>query len=253
MRFISPTILVSLALLAGIATASSEVHINSLRRKRHVNRQLVDRSLVEQNVTARALEKRFSDARFTFYAAGLGACGKTNSGSDFIVALNSAQYNGGSHCFETITISVNGKTHSAEIVDECPGCPFGGLDFSEGLFQFFAPESVGVLTGSWNFGGSAAPPPPPPKPTTHTPPPPSPPKTTQHHTTSTLDPPATTHTSATPTSTSSDALQSSSQSPTTSSGATSTPAAVNNVEQMYLAFVQMGAIVMAAPGASGSN
>jgi hypothetical protein len=84
MRFISPTILVSLALLAGIATASSEVHINSLRRKRHVNRQLVDRSLVEQNVTARALEKRFSDARFTFYAAGLGACGKTNSGSDFV-------------------------------------------------------------------------------------------------------------------------------------------------------------------------
>ncbi|KJA27177.1 hypothetical protein HYPSUDRAFT_106555, partial [Hypholoma sublateritium FD-334 SS-4] len=91
----------------------------------------------------------FDGARFTFYAAGLGACGKTNSASDFIVALNSAQYDGGAHCFETITITVNGETQSAQIVDECPGCPFAGLDFSAGLFTAFAPESVGVLTGSW--------------------------------------------------------------------------------------------------------
>lgn len=84
MRFISSTIVMSLALLAGLATASSEAHLSSLRRKRHVNPQPVNRSSVEQNVTARALEKRFSDARFTFYAAGLGACGKTNSGSDFV-------------------------------------------------------------------------------------------------------------------------------------------------------------------------
>lgn len=30
------------------------------------------------------LAKRFEDCRFTYYAAGLGACGKTNSGSDFV-------------------------------------------------------------------------------------------------------------------------------------------------------------------------
>jgi hypothetical protein len=34
------------------------------------------------------LAKRFEDARFTFFDAGLGACGWRNVGSDFIVALN---------------------------------------------------------------------------------------------------------------------------------------------------------------------
>lgn len=35
-------------------------------------------------VTTRALERRFDNAKFTFYDAGLGACGKTNKGSDFV-------------------------------------------------------------------------------------------------------------------------------------------------------------------------
>ena len=60
---------------------------------------------------------------------------------------------------------------------QCPGCPWSGLDFSRGLFDFFAPESVGVLYGTWSFNSinpgpdpapAPAPPPPPP------PPPPSP-------------------------------------------------------------------------------
>jgi len=102
------------------------------------------------------LHKRFSNARFTFYDVGEGACGKTNSRDDFIVALNSAQYGSGypgPQCFKTITITANGKTTQATIMDECPGCPYGGLDMSRGLFDFFASESVGVLSGSWSFGG----------------------------------------------------------------------------------------------------
>ena len=63
---------------------------------------------------------------------------------------------------------------------KCPGCPYGGLDMSTGLFQFFAPLSVGVLYGSWVFdddsggggGGGNNPPPAPPPPTTHHDPPP---------------------------------------------------------------------------------
>ncbi|KAJ7582818.1 hypothetical protein C8J56DRAFT_894602 [Mycena floridula] len=44
-----------------------------------------------------------------------------NSGSDFIVALNSAQFGGGypgPNCFETITMTYNGKTTQAKIMDE---------------------------------------------------------------------------------------------------------------------------------------
>jgi outer membrane biosynthesis protein TonB len=71
-----------------------------------------------------------------------------------------------------ITMSYNGKTTKAQITDECPGCPYGGLDLSRGLFRFFAPESVGVLSGDWWFDGEgddkpAPPPPPPPPKTTH--------------------------------------------------------------------------------------
>ncbi|KAI5120564.1 hypothetical protein M0805_002514 [Coniferiporia weirii] len=99
----------------------------------------------------------FTNARFTFYDAGLGACGETNTASDFIVALNSQQYGNGEYCKKEIDITYNGKTHTATIMDDCPGCPYGGLDFSRGLFDYFADESVGVITGSWSFtDGSGA-------------------------------------------------------------------------------------------------
>ncbi|KAH7883618.1 RlpA-like double-psi beta-barrel-protein domain-containing protein-containing protein, partial [Phlebopus sp. FC_14] len=84
-----------------------------------------------------------------------GACGITNGPNDFIVALNSAQYDDGAHCFASITITVNGKTAQAQITDECPGCAYGGLDFSQGLFQYFAPLSQGELYGSWYYNSEA--------------------------------------------------------------------------------------------------
>ncbi|KAH8833550.1 RlpA-like double-psi beta-barrel-protein domain-containing protein-containing protein [Flagelloscypha sp. PMI_526] len=100
------------------------------------------------------LNKRFSGSRWTFYDAGLGACGKTNSRDDFIVALNSAQYGGGypgPQCFKKIKMTYKGKTATATIMDECPGCPFGGLDLTEGLFEFFDNKDKGVLSGEWSF------------------------------------------------------------------------------------------------------
>ncbi|PBK96703.1 hypothetical protein ARMGADRAFT_1163100 [Armillaria gallica] len=106
--------------------------------------------------------KRYDNARWTFYDVGLGACGTNSVASDFMVALNSQQYGGGypgPNCFQTITMTYNGKTTTATILDECPGCPYGGLDLSRGLFDFFADESAGVIYGTWNFGsgGGAAP------------------------------------------------------------------------------------------------
>ncbi|KAG2154879.1 RlpA-like double-psi beta-barrel-protein domain-containing protein-containing protein, partial [Suillus clintonianus] len=80
-----------------------------------------------------------------------GACGTFNNPGDFIVALNSCEFDGGSHCFQTITLTVNGMSTQAQITDECPGCPCGGLDLSQGLFEFFAPTSVGELSGSWIY------------------------------------------------------------------------------------------------------
>ncbi|KAI0303369.1 hypothetical protein B0F90DRAFT_1567958, partial [Multifurca ochricompacta] len=57
----------------------------------------------------------------------------------------------GPNCFKMISLTCNGKTTTAQIVDKCPGCGAGGLDLTEGLFQFFAPLSVGVLHCDWTF------------------------------------------------------------------------------------------------------
>jgi len=89
------------------------------------------------------------------------------------VALNVEQFGPGypgQYCFKSITIQYNGVTMQATITDkvrlvlafivcsyldvfleQCMGCPWGGLDFSRGLFDAFAPEAQGVLTGEWWF------------------------------------------------------------------------------------------------------
>ncbi|PVF95568.1 hypothetical protein CPB86DRAFT_569972 [Serendipita vermifera] len=111
-------------------------------------------------VSAAPLQKR-TPGRATWYHVGLGACGDYNGPSDFIVALNTAQFNTGTYpstqCNRGITIHYNGKSAHATIKDECPmennGCPYGGLDLSEGLFQYFEPTGTGEFYMEWEFDG----------------------------------------------------------------------------------------------------
>lgn len=163
MRLTASSALVG-ALLACAASVSAGSH-NARHNKRH--HELAAREPkpepepvgekvgnITDSIVGHGLEKRGNDARFTFYDVGLGACGKTNVPSDFIVALNTPQYGGGSpgpQCFKMITISYGGKQTQAQIMDQCPGCPYRGLDFSRGLFDFFASESEGVIYGDWWF------------------------------------------------------------------------------------------------------
>ncbi|KAG1750083.1 hypothetical protein EDB19DRAFT_83708 [Suillus lakei] len=119
-----------------------------MQRGRH--QELAQRARGDVGIHKRA----FNNARFTFYDVGLGACGQHSSPGDFAVALNVAQYgqgHPGPQCFKSITISYGGKTAQATIMDECTGCPYGGLDFSTGLFSYFASENDDVLYGSWWF------------------------------------------------------------------------------------------------------
>lgn len=241
------TFIVSLVVL--VAAGNLEVKHKSAFSKRHtrgrVARELdspTNRSLTNDVavVGTRDLERRFEGVRFTYYDAGKGACGATNTNSDFIVALNAPQFGSGSYCFQMITIIVNGKTATAQITDECEGCPFAGLDFSRGLFDYFSSESAGVLTGSWYFGSTPA------------------------TTTSTYIPPTTTQapTPTTTTTTSSSSSYTTSSSPvsvysSTSSAANASPSASSSnnttsssvygvLEQFNSAFVNIGAIILAA-------
>ncbi|ODO03403.1 hypothetical protein L198_02250 [Cryptococcus wingfieldii CBS 7118] len=101
-----------------------------------------------------ALEKRRTtySGQATFYDVGLGACGGTNVATDYIVALNTAQYGSGypgPHCGKAITISYGGKQVGATIEDECPTCAYGALDMSTSLFLNFATENDGVFQMTW--------------------------------------------------------------------------------------------------------
>ncbi|KAG2157421.1 RlpA-like double-psi beta-barrel-protein domain-containing protein-containing protein [Suillus clintonianus] len=248
-------LLAQLSVLLPLALSWCSVSASNAHQvhRRHVKR-------LDSDLTVRAsgdvdmYKRDYPNSRFTYYADGLGACGSTNQPGDYIVALNSAQYQGGQNCYQTITITIGGLTTQAQIVDECPGCPFGGLDFSEGLFQFFAPLSSGVLYGTWSFGSAPAPAPAPsptstyqapilptivwqsPTPTTTwTPPPPS---------TTPSPSPTPSSTSATITSSSSSSFSTSTTSSSSSSSASSSASSTTTANSV----VESAGVVPASTG-----
>lgn len=103
----------------------------------------------------------YSGVDLTYYAPGLGSCGITSSDGDMIVAVAAStmhqSYSGNPNnnplCGKKISLTANGVTETATIVDTCPGCKGPtDLDLSPALFQKFADESVGVVTGaSWKL------------------------------------------------------------------------------------------------------
>jgi len=106
--------------------------------------------------------------RATWFVVGLGACGDYSQPSDFLVALNTAQYGGGypgPECFKSITIQYNGITQVATILDECPTCNYGDLDMSQGLFDSFTTPDVGEFQMVWWYNDGSDDP----APTTSTP------------------------------------------------------------------------------------
>jgi len=90
----------------------------------------------------------------TWFEVGLGACGFTDQDSDFIVALASPNWGGGSHCNQKlqITNSKNKRTQTATVRDLCPGCSSGDLDMSPSLFEALADDlGLGVFEMTWNY------------------------------------------------------------------------------------------------------
>ncbi|GAB1729402.1 hypothetical protein NU195Hw_Modified_149t1 [Hortaea werneckii] len=97
----------------------------------------------------------------THYSPGLGSCGWTSSSSENIVAIahgimdNGANPNNNPLCGQTITISYQGSTHQAKVVDTCPGCEDAAIDLSPSLFKAVAPNGDGRVHGvEWWFNSS---------------------------------------------------------------------------------------------------
>ncbi|EJD49797.1 hypothetical protein AURDEDRAFT_58927 [Auricularia subglabra TFB-10046 SS5] len=98
------------------------------------------------------LDKRVTHTgRVTWFKAGLGACGKRNTGSDLIVAISHLRWSGGNNCDQWMKITANGKTAYALTRDECMGCAVDAIDLSEAAFKKFYSTDKGVFTATWNF------------------------------------------------------------------------------------------------------
>jgi len=144
----------------------------------------LSRTAPENGVYDRVL-RRASNAKFTYYNAGLGACGQTNTDSDYIVAMSPVHWVDRNPCGEVITISYNGKSAQATVVDKCMGCTPEELDLTPALFQHFSSLDPGKIFGDWVWGSSGGTPEPPVETTTPRPPPPA---TTTSSTSTTVTP-----------------------------------------------------------------
>jgi len=89
----------------------------------------------------------------TYYEVGLGACGYTDSDSDYIVAISQNIYNSG-NCNQYMRIenTATGDVAYGQTRDKCMGCDSYAIDLSPSLFQALgASLDEGTITVSWNF------------------------------------------------------------------------------------------------------
>ncbi|KAF8997412.1 RlpA-like double-psi beta-barrel-protein domain-containing protein-containing protein [Cyathus striatus] len=114
---------------------------------------------------ASPVEERAADITgdATYYDAGLGACGITNTNADYIVAVSTKYfdtfpgYQGGNPnknplCGKNIRATYQGKSVTVKVTDRCGGCAYGDIDLTPTAFSKLAPLSVGRLHGvTWNL------------------------------------------------------------------------------------------------------
>ncbi|WFD46544.1 hypothetical protein GLX27_001181 [Malassezia furfur] len=97
----------------------------------------------------------------TYYTPGMGACGKSSSSSDMIVAVShtlfdkyskSGNPNDNELCGKKIKATYGGKSTTVTVVDRCTGCKETDLDFSPSAFTKLASKSKGRLHDmKWSF------------------------------------------------------------------------------------------------------
>jgi len=213
----------------GASTPGGHSRVAPPLRRRHAAlshaRSLNQTEDSNNNTRSLYLGRRAAGAQFTNFVTGLGACGGFNQPSDYVVALNMQQWDNGAHCNAPITITINGKSVHAQIVDRCQDCGYNNLDFTDGLFEVWAALGVGTLHGDWEYGNGA---PPPPKPT----PTPSP----THHSTTT--------TSTTSSNSVSVSTTASATSNATAPALSQTAYQPGNIELLYLSTIGMSGMLL---------
>ncbi|EIM88869.1 uncharacterized protein STEHIDRAFT_145693 [Stereum hirsutum FP-91666 SS1] len=96
------------------------------------------------------------------FIPGLGACGLTNTSDQSVASVSqtifstfpgaTANPNDNPICTHNVTITSNGTTVTAQIVDFCPTCDEFRIGLSPGAFAAFAPPSDGIVANvTWSI------------------------------------------------------------------------------------------------------
>ncbi|GJN73424.1 rare lipoprotein A (RlpA)-like double-psi beta-barrel domain-containing protein [Purpureocillium lilacinum] len=102
--------------------------------------------------TTRALESHSQSGSITWFNPGLGACGRTNTDNDAIVAVSSAIYDKQSPCGRNIRVQYKDKSVTVRVVDRCPSCAENDLDLSASAFQSLTGDKgLGRVQGTWDW------------------------------------------------------------------------------------------------------
>ncbi|GAA5901935.1 RlpA-like double-psi beta-barrel domain-containing protein [Sporobolomyces salmoneus] len=117
---------------------------------------VVSAAPVNSNEASSNLQKRGYSGQATWYTQGgaQGACGQYSSDSDYVVALQTSMYAGGSNCGKYVNIknTNTGATTTAKVADQCPSCEGeGSIDLSKAAFSALGSTDQGVLPVSWSW------------------------------------------------------------------------------------------------------
>ncbi|KAJ6479591.1 hypothetical protein C8R45DRAFT_1216172 [Mycena sanguinolenta] len=80
-------------------------------------------------------------ATYYFPDGNFGACGWQIQNWDMAVAIGSGNWNGGSHCGATMTVTYGSTTIQVTVADLCPGCQgANGIDLTQGAMAAMDPD-----------------------------------------------------------------------------------------------------------------
>ncbi|KAK0936889.1 hypothetical protein LTR29_011568 [Friedmanniomyces endolithicus] len=104
----------------------------------------------------RAVARRSLSGQATFYGGNVhgGTCSfstYTLPSGLYGTALSDSNWNDAGNCGGCVAVNYGGKTITAMIVDECPGCGTNHLDLFPTAFSALASPSAGVIDVTWDY------------------------------------------------------------------------------------------------------
>ncbi|KAK1063533.1 hypothetical protein LTR12_006644 [Friedmanniomyces endolithicus] len=104
----------------------------------------------------RAVARRSLSGQATFYGGNVhgGTCSfstYTLPSGLYGTALSDSNWDDAGNCGGCVAVTYGGKTVTAMIVDECPGCGTNHLDLFPTAFSALASPSAGVIDVTWDY------------------------------------------------------------------------------------------------------